>query len=442
VPNEADDSIDWVVLTAIPLEYQAVVAELREPKELQDWLVPVTVGVMGDSRVICVLSGKGGNRTAATLQYIVERTRVSKVVLVGIAGGFPEQKVARGDVIIARSVLGYDFGKLVNGKYIRRPEEDWQCDEGLVSHAEIIATDSRKPWFQSIELARPDGQPTGTSTVHVGYLASGDKVVDDADHDFFREVRASIPEIHAVEMEAAGAAAAVRLRQMSGVMRFVVIKGISDQLYSNGATEARSGKEQRAQWARYAATAAVTLARALIKKVKPTGGPSARSANQDSADFTLTPLPQDDSPEVPALYRRFEREWVPALLNQQEGVLSLVDSIDWLLRSLVPAFRRQWLAILVRYSRNDQLPERLSVEEEDTIRQLRNLGLVQHDGRYLFTPSRSRRLSPTPAGRLLIALHLGDQGLEREEIARNVVRELSEVAHNPTEIALLAKVHR
>jgi nucleoside phosphorylase len=227
--KEADDPINWVILTAIPLEYHAAVSQLREPVDPEGWPLPVTVGTIGNSRVICVLTGKGSKRTAVALQYIAGRTRASKVVMVGIAGGFPEQQVARGDIVIARSVLGYDFGKLVDGKYIRRPEEDWQCDDGLVSHAEVIAKDIRRPWSESMEMRRPDGQPTSSSKVLVGYVASGDKVVDDADHGFFREVRAFIPEVHAVEMEAAGAGAAVRFNQMLGVMRFIMIKGISDQ---------------------------------------------------------------------------------------------------------------------------------------------------------------------------------------------------------------------
>jgi nucleoside phosphorylase len=60
-------------------------------------------------------------------------------------------------------------------------------------------------------------------------VASGDKVVDDGKRPFFREATSGMEEIHAVEMESAGAGVAVRFRQTMGVLRFLMIKGISDQ---------------------------------------------------------------------------------------------------------------------------------------------------------------------------------------------------------------------
>jgi hypothetical protein len=183
------------------------------------------------------------------------------------------------------------------------------------------------------------------------------------------------------------------------------------------------------------------LARGLIEKVKPVGGLRERSLDDEATNLPSGPL-RHDYPDVPGLYRRFRREWLPILRNQQEGAFSLADSIDWLLRSLVPAFNRQWLAILERYATDNRLPESLPAEEEAAIRQLRNIGLARHDGPWLFTPRRSQRVWPTPAGRLLIALSVGDHRMNREGIARDVVEELSEIAHDPPAIALLEKVHR
>jgi hypothetical protein len=42
-------------------------------------------------------------------------TKADKAVLVGIAGGFPAQKMTRGDVVVAKTIFAYDFGKLVAG---------------------------------------------------------------------------------------------------------------------------------------------------------------------------------------------------------------------------------------------------------------------------------------------------------------------------------------
>src|SRR5437667_12646122 len=110
---------DWIVLAAIVDEYMAAIRQLSPPSsELRDWTMPATLGRIGDAAVVCVFSGKGSASTAAALQYATARCSASSVALLGIAGGFPLHRVFRGDVVIAQTVLGYDFGKLVNGAYL------------------------------------------------------------------------------------------------------------------------------------------------------------------------------------------------------------------------------------------------------------------------------------------------------------------------------------
>jgi len=70
-------------------------------------------------------------------------------------------------------------------------------------------------------------------------------------------------------MESAGAGAAVRFRQTMGVLRFLMIKGISDQPRKGLASRANSGSAQRAQWTRYAAAASAALVRGLIEEMVP-----------------------------------------------------------------------------------------------------------------------------------------------------------------------------
>jgi nucleoside phosphorylase/pimeloyl-ACP methyl ester carboxylesterase len=266
------DEVQCIFLTAIPEEYHAVCRHIEGASDVRAWTIPAVVGTISNSKVLCVLSGKGGGNTAAALQYVAAKCPAKLVIMVGVAGGFPSQKVVRGNVVIARHVQGYDFGKLTGGQYIRRPELDFPCDIGLVRHAELIAEDTQSRWHESITTPRPDNQsPTNSNTkVHVGYVASGDKIVDDADHVFFRQVLDVLPEVHAVEMETAGAGASIRLLQTEQVMRFVMIKGISDQPAEPGdSREQDSGTDQRLAWKPFAADAAATLAELLIRKLSP-----------------------------------------------------------------------------------------------------------------------------------------------------------------------------
>jgi len=134
--------------------------------------------------------------------------------LVGIAGGFPKQKVHRGDVIVAHVIHSFDYGKMMAGTFIRRAELDIVCDRSLLAYAEVTAAAKDQFWRSYIQEERPDDNDRSSSKVHVDcYVASSDKVVDDPEHTYFSAVSAAFPEIHAVEMEGVGAGSSARLAQ-------------------------------------------------------------------------------------------------------------------------------------------------------------------------------------------------------------------------------------
>jgi hypothetical protein len=63
---------------------------------------------------------------------------------------------------------------------------------------------------------------------------------------------------------------------------------------------------------------------------------------------------------------------------------------------------------------------------ENAVRQLRNLGLIEHDGRWLFSPTRSTRAWPSARGRFLRLL---DQGTSDppEDLAIETIRSLAPI---------------
>jgi hypothetical protein len=117
---------------------------------------------------------------------------------------------------------------------------------------------------------------------------------------------------------------------------------------------------------------------------------------------------------VKELHERFQTEWVPALRRQQQDDIVTVEAIDRLLRSILPAFQPQWLAILERYARDKRLPnpESLPVEEADLIRHLRNLGLITHSGKWLFEPTPSEEIWPTTGGNITRKRRRPTEGVE------------------------------
>ena len=93
-------------------------------------------GTIGAHTVLCQVTGKGQEETASAFTLALERAQPSIIILMGIAGGFPKLNVHRGDVVVAHTVHSFDYGKLVNGKFIRRPENDYNCDR-IFSNSQI-----------------------------------------------------------------------------------------------------------------------------------------------------------------------------------------------------------------------------------------------------------------------------------------------------------------
>lgn len=128
------------------------------------------------------------------------------------------------------------------------------------------------------------------------------------------------------------------------------------------------------------------------------------------------------------------------LSGKAEGDFALGEALELLLRTVSSQLEAGWLDVLARYDRNGELPVHLPPDEENALRQLRNRGLIDHDGRWLFTPTRSKRVDPTPSGRLLLALDRRAESIDLEVLARAMIREIKSVESDPGAVGLLRKV--
>src|SRR5205814_2235623 len=118
----------------------------------------------------------------------------------------------------------------------------------------------KEDWVKYMDEARPDGKPPEFSDAHEGYIGSSDKVINDLSHSCFKAVRRAMPELHAVEMEAVGAGAAMLIHQSEYPIGLSMVRGISDEPKTaaerrKAGASRRSGTKARVQWKRYAAAA-------------------------------------------------------------------------------------------------------------------------------------------------------------------------------------------
>jgi nucleoside phosphorylase len=221
---------DILIVTVLPEEYSAVVSQLTDARlargtanapNTHSWRLGTIAHAGGGAyRVAVALVGSAGNVNASqAVASSVARWKPRHVLLVGIAGGLSTAGCIVGDVVVATEVYGYEYGKLDAG-FHARPNWTFQVDAALRASAQGFAATNPK-WGEEAAGRSP--------RVLFGPVASGDKVVDDPSDPLFAEVLRVWPKLHAVEMEGAGAAAAIEYLRTAGTqVGFLMVRGISD----------------------------------------------------------------------------------------------------------------------------------------------------------------------------------------------------------------------
>ncbi|MFO0850785.1 MAG: hypothetical protein U0871_19845 [Gemmataceae bacterium] len=338
---------DIAIVTVIPEEYSAVISRLgqegcevrhdpgsaKQPNQY-GWVTGELTDQIGRPYLVVVAAAisPGPTQMANAIAATLARFRPRHVLLVGIAGGFPLDGQGRGDVAISSVIYDYEYGKVAD-EFHPRHDFTYQIDGALLRSAVTLhARDSE--WADLDGHLRPEA--AGRPKLLPGVIASGSKVVDNADNAFFASVHASWPKILAVEMEGAGAVATVNTAISGGQqVGFLMIRGISDMpkggvggepLPTTGSPE--GNKAERDTWKKYAAAVAANFTVHWIKRGWPV--PPARRAGR--APATKPPADDGDPPPSTAIAR------VDANAVEFDPFATTADSSVWLgfLRSLAP----------------------------------------------------------------------------------------------------------
>ncbi|ARO86656.1 hypothetical protein EBAPG3_002055 [Nitrosospira lacus] len=271
----SQSSVDVVILTVLPEEFNAVCTKVVDLKQapsrkhqpnLYAWQTAKIKSDKGDYSVAIGMMGHAGNTNSAmAVLDTVARWKTSYILLVGIAGGLKD--VAKGDVILADVIYGYEYGKIE--KTFMPRDRNYDADKGLLNGA--MAHGISNDWKRLIR-ARP---PTSAEPKVIrGEVASGEKVVDDPTNAFFERVLEKWPKINAVEMEGAGAGSAIdQAHAMHTTVGFLMIRGISDlpraTTTAQAVSEASRGTHERDDWKKYAADTAAAFTVSFIAALFP-----------------------------------------------------------------------------------------------------------------------------------------------------------------------------
>ncbi|MDB5308651.1 MAG: hypothetical protein JWO38_2853 [Gemmataceae bacterium] len=278
---------DIAIITVIAEEYTAVTTRLerqgcrlrhdpgsqRQPNQY-GWVTGELSDAWGQAFQLVVAATilPGHTRMANAVSTTVSRFKPRYVLLVGIAGGFPLDGLTRGDVAISSVIYDYEYGKIA-GEFQPRHDFTYQVDEGLLRSS--VTLHARDQTWTTVDCQlRPSGFD-GVPKLITGPIASGNKVVDNADNAFFAQVRAGWPRLLAVEMEGAGAASAIESARAGGQrVGFLMVRGISDMPRVGAETGLESvplegNKEERDTWKRYAAAVAASFTVQWITRAWP-----------------------------------------------------------------------------------------------------------------------------------------------------------------------------
>lgn len=274
--DDAFQLVDIAIVTILPEEYEAVLGHLSDPDYFRgnDTLPNLYGWTLGNVRhprtgrryrVVLAIAGGPGLISGSQVTTNTVRTWSPRYVLLsGIAGGLPREGLKKGDVVVSTNIWNYEYGK-VEETFEPRLEYDYQIDIGLRNSA--LAASRHAKWHRRI--GRPAPSKT-TPKVLFGPIASGNKLVDRVD-TMFQPVLKKWPKLLAIEMEGAGAAAAIEeLRAEGRSPGFLMIRGICDMPLSQRPSRPKKAQsKQRDEWKSYASQAAAAFAIHMIQDYWP-----------------------------------------------------------------------------------------------------------------------------------------------------------------------------
>ncbi len=221
--------------------------------------------------------GMGRVKAANAAQRGIPRWRPRYILVVGLAAGARRNKVGLGDVLVAEQIYDYELQKIKAEETGYRPEP-FRVDARLLAAAQQLPEDRWQPHLTERRPDRRDSPPR----VHLGPIASGDKIV--ADVTYWDDLYRLSSKLIGLEMEAGGVASAAH--ESEPAPGFFMVRGVCD--LGDGRKNDR--------WRPYARAAAAAYAVALLSsgpipsRSAPT--PSSPDPSPLSGETLIAPTPQ------------------------------------------------------------------------------------------------------------------------------------------------------
>ena len=228
-----------VILTALPVEYEAVRAHLKDTREKihEGTIYELGHFQSGDQswEVAIAEIGMGNAGAASAAERAVAYFKPQLVLFVGVAGGLKD--VQLGDVVAANKVYGFEYGKVEDSGFKTRPSV-YNSTHALDQRARAVAR--RQDWLKRLPIPLPESSPKAL----VGPIAAGEKVLASTSSETWNLIKQSYGDALAIEMEGHGFLAALHANQH---VEALIIRGISDLIEGKREADATNSQVVAAQ---------------------------------------------------------------------------------------------------------------------------------------------------------------------------------------------------
>lgn len=256
---KTNDSVDTfrkaVIVTALPVEYNAIRSHLIEVEEEEHVQGDVyehgkfeNNGQIWDVGIVEI--GAGNPNAAAKTERAIAHFHPSVTIFVGVAGGIKDVTV--GDIVVATKVYGYHSGKAA---------EEFQTRPAVSLPHHRILERARAEARKNDWLYRIKSHDTPKARVFLGAIAAGEEVVVSKQSVSYKLIRSHYSDALAVEMESYGF---LRAAQAYSDLEALVVRGISDLLENKTTSDEHGGQELASRHA--AAFAFEVLSKVYLKR--------------------------------------------------------------------------------------------------------------------------------------------------------------------------------
>ena len=216
------------IMGAMDEEIELLKGQLENKEEIEKNGIIFYTGKLKNKEVVLLKAGIGKVNAAYSTAILTTHFKLKALIFTGVAGGL-HPDIQPGDIVIADSLVQYDFGQLQDNDFITWPTRNLikNTKNPLLLSVDSTLLHTSKIVSNTIQLKSFKGR---VPKFYVGTIATGDTFVSDA-----MKAKALYSNFNALATEMEGAAVAQICTMLE--LPYIVIRSCSDNANTNAHTD-------------------------------------------------------------------------------------------------------------------------------------------------------------------------------------------------------------